>query len=284
MKQSRKRRNQKKKLILKLLLLLFLLTALISAWNVVSIMREYRTAEKSVSEMQQFIDLDATYPVETEPTVPSVCVPEGETIPEGETVPEEPTQPPVDPYPYPVVDFEALHAINTDVVGWIYIEDSDINYPIVQGTDNKRYIKQMVDGQYNAAGSIFMDYQNRADFSDRNTILYGHNMKNGSMFAQVLEYREPEFFEAHPTGVIITPENKFSFEIISGYVTDVYDDAWKLTFSDDDDYLLWLKDTMNRSIIGGTFDVSASDRVITLSTCTYEFEEARFVLICRILE
>jgi len=277
-KQSRKRRNQKKKLLLKLLLLLFLLIALASAWNIVSIMREYRTAEDSVAQMQQFIDLDATQPPVIQETAPPAAVPE------AETVPEESTQPPVDPYPYPVVDFGALHEINTDVVAWIYIEDSDINYPVVQGTDNKRYVKQMVDGTYNAAGSIFMDYQNRSDFSDPHTILYGHNMKNGSMFAQVLEYRKPEFFESHPTGIIITPEQNFRFEIIAGYVTDVYDDAWKLTFSDDEDYLLWLKDTMNRSIIGGTFDVSASDRVITLSTCTYEFEEARFVLVCRILK
>lgn len=283
MERSGNYRNRKKKRILKVLLLLFLLLALISAWNILSILREYRTAEESVEQMQQFIDVDATQPAVPEETEPPATWPAEETLAGEETVPEEETQT-EDPYTYPVVDFAALQEVNPDVIGWIYIEDTRISYPIVQGTDNRRYVERMVDGRRNAAGSIFMDYQNEADFSDRNTVIYGHNMKNGSMFAQIPDYRKPDFFESHPTGVIVTPERNFRFEVIAGYVTDVYDDAWKIRFAGDEEYLLWLKDAMSRSVIGGSFDVSAADRVITLSTCTYEFDDARFVLVCRIME
>ena len=129
-----------------------------------------------------------------------------------------------------------------------------------------------------------MDYQNESDFSDRHTVIYGHNMKNGSMFAHIPHYRRDGFLEAHPDGVIVTPDQNFRFEVIAGYVTDVYDDAWKIRFAGDEDYLLWLQDAMSRSVIGGDFEVSATDRVITLSTCVYDFADARFVLICRIME
>lgn len=269
-------------MILRILLVVFLILELVSAWRIVHILLEYRTAEESVRQMQQFIELEApaaTTPVET---LPPVTESDGETVAEAE--PEASTEAVAEPSPYPVVDFAALHEMNPDVVAWIYIEDTAISYPIVQGTDNKKYVNQMVDGRYNAAGSIFMDYRNDSDFSDRNTVIYGHNMKNGSMFAQVPDYRQKGFLEEHPTGVIVTPDQDFQFEIIAGYVTDIYGDAWKTGFAGDREYLTWLEAAMKRSIIGGSYDVTASDRVITLSTCVYDFEEARFVLVCRIIE
>ena len=265
-------RNRKwKKLLFVLLILLFSLAALISACNIVTILSEYRTADRAAEELRQFIDVEPTQ----NPT---------ETVP-PEAAAELPTETePVDTYPYPEVDFESLLEINADVVGWIYIEDTAINYPVVQGQDNVRYMDRMVDGRYNPAGSIFMDYRNNPDFSDKNSVLYGHHMNNGSMFAQIVDYKKPDFFEAHPMGVIITPEQKFRFEVIAGYVTDVKDDAWQMSFEDGDAFLSWLEDALDRSVIGGSFEAHREDRVITLSTCTYEFDDARFVLVCRILE
>lgn len=277
------KKSQKKKLLFTLLILFFLILALVSACNIVTILTEYHTADKASAELQQYIDLNAVQEPTEKQTQPAAMETEGEAFPADEAATEAATEP-VDTFPYPVVDFESLYKINEDVVGWIYIEDTVINYPLVQGTDNKRYVERMVDGRYNAAGSIFLDYRNSWDFSDKNSVLYGHNMKNGSMFAQILKYRDAEFFEAHPIGMIITPERKFRFEVIAGYVTDVYDDAWQLSFADDDTFLQWLQDSMNRSVIGGTFDIDVSDRIVTLSTCTYEFEDARFILVCRIME
>lgn len=268
------KKSRWKKLIFILLILVFGMAALISACNIVTILDEYRTADQATAELQRFVNLEPTKPPAPKETKPAEYG--KKTEPPAETEPE-------DTYPYPEVDFESLLAINDDVVGWIYIEDTIINYPIVQGEDNVRYMERMVDGRYNPSGSIFLDYRNCADFSNKNSVLYGHHMKNGSMFAGLDNYRKKGFLEDHPTGVIVTPERTFRFEVIAGHVASAEDDAWKLSFDDDDEFLDWLNDSLSQSVIGGSFEASAEDQVITLSTCSYEFSNARFVLVCRII-
>ena len=105
-----------------------------------------------------------------------------------------------DPQVCPItVDFDSLKALNPDVVGWIYSADTQINYPVLLGEDNSEYLHHMVNGEYNSAGSIFMDCRNKPDLSDFNTILYGHHMKNGSMFASLHQYTEQELPRRHPS-------------------------------------------------------------------------------------
>lgn len=266
------------KLLFVLAVLFFALIAAVSGYKVYTILAEYRVGEETAEELQQFIDLEVTAPVFTEPAAEET-VPAGET--EAPTEQTEPTQPQV---AYPVVDFGALREVNEDVVAWIYIEDTNINYPVVQGTDNQYYVKHLVDGRVNGAGSIFMDYRNHPEFLDPHTVIYGHNMKNKTMFAHIVEYRDPEFFAAHPTGKIMTPGGNFQFEVIAGYVASLEDEAWRLDFEEDGAFLAWLRDTMDRSIIGGSYVPEETDRIITLSTCSYEFDDARFVLVCRVIE
>lgn len=266
-------KDKMKKLLLVLALLFFAVMAVLSGCQIYSILAEYRQEEAISGELQQYIIIQSDHTDVTRQTVPAAS---------GEAVEETPE--PEDPYPYPVVDFDALKEINDDVVGWILIEDTKINYPIVQGTDNQRYINHMADGTWNPAGSIFMDYRNESDFSDPNTVLYGHNMKNGSMFKGIMDYRKQGFLEEHPTGVILTPEKNFRFEIVAGYVAQLSDPAWQLSFESDEEFDEWLQKTMARSIIGGSFELDPTDRVITLSTCSYDFDDARFVLICRIIQ
>ncbi len=180
---------------------------------------------------------------------------------------------------WPVVDFESLQAINPDVVGWICIEGTDINYPVVQGTDNSYYINHMFNGDSNSAGSIFMDYRNRRDLSGRNTVLYGHNMKNGTMFNQINQYKSQDFYDLHPTGLLITPEANYKIQFVAGYVTDLNSDAWKLEFASDGEFSQWLENAISQSTFTGAVTPAPGDRVITLSTCTYEYSDARYVLI-----
>ena len=265
------RKKQGLTIVYILLILLFLVLALVSGWKIFDILADYRAEENTSKELQQYIT-PVTVPPATEP----VALPT--------QVPEEIPVPTEAPYPYPVVDFAALQEINDDVIGWIQIEGTKINYPIVQGKDNQRYINHMADGKWNPAGSIFMDYRNEADFSDVHTVLYGHNMRNGSMFAGIMDYKKKGFLEEHPTGVILTPEKNFRFEVVSGYVAQVTDPAWQLYFESDEDYEAWRRKTMKRSVIGGEFALEPTDRFITLSTCSYEFDDARFVLVCRIIE
>ena len=264
-----------KKLLFVLALVFFAAVALISGYKACSILAEYRQGEQTAEELQQFIDFEATKPAPTEP---------GVTMAEDREAATEQTETAQSQVVYPAVDFEALLEQNSDVVGWIYLEDTNINYPIVQGTDNQYYVDHMVNGQVNGAGSIFMDFRNEPDFSDAHTVIYGHNMKNKTMFAHLSKYRDPDFFASHPTGKIMTPEGNFQIEVIAGYVASLDEEAWRMDFEDDGAFLAWLQDTMDRSIIGGSYVPDAADRIITLSTCSYEFEDARFVLVCRILK
>ncbi len=180
---------------------------------------------------------------------------------------------------WPEVDFAALQAINPDITAWICIEGTDINYPVVQGMDNSYYLRRLVDGRYNSAGSIFMDYRNTGDFSDRNNIIYGHNMQNGTMFQQITKYKEQSFYDEHPACQIMTPNGNYRLEFFAGYVVDMNSQAWKLEFATDEEYTLWQEDAISRSTFTGSVDPTAQDRVVTLSTCTYEYDDARYVLV-----
>ena len=138
----------------------------------------------------------------------------------------------------------------------------------------------MADGQPNSCGSIFMDYRNQQDFSDRHTVIYGHNMRNGSMFADIVKYKKPEYLAAHPTGKIMTPNGNFEFQVIGGYVAHLSDAAWQLEFANDKDFGAWLEASLEKSTVDAAVIPESGAKIITLSTCSYEFSNARFVLIC----
>ena len=262
----------KKNLPFVLVMACLLAIAVLAGFKICAIVRDYRTGEDTAEALQQYIQLP-TQPPETQPR-------EAEAAPMPEETLPAPTEPPV---VYPEVDFAALQEKNTDIIAWIYIPDTNINYPMVQGEDNRKYLNVMPDGTPHFSGSIFMDYRCEADFSDPHTILYGHNIQNGTMFNQIRKYMEPEFYAEHPTGMIMTPDGNFRFEVIAGYIARTTDPAWRVNFNWDGEFETWLRDTMDRSTIGGTVTPTEEDRILTLSTCTYEFDRARYVLICRII-
>lgn len=258
----------KRKIIVMGLLAVFLVGAGIALYNILDISLEYRAGEKTYENVRQFVQVE-TAP-EREEAIASAPASQESTAA---------SEPVMEPVRYPEVDFGALLDINDDVVGWVYIEDTKINYPVVQGEDNRYYISTMVDGKYNSAGSVFMDYHNASDFSDWHTILYGHNMQNGTMLNGITLYRNQEYYDAHPLGLIITPQKKFQFEIVSAYIASLADPAWQLEFVDDADALQWLEDSMERAPFVSRYKPRLGDRILTLSTCTYEFNDARFVLV-----
>ena len=112
----------------------------------------------------------------------------------------------------PTIDFAGLEEINEDCVAWIYIEDTAINYPVVQGSDNSYYLKHLIDGKWNSAGCIFLDSRVDSDISDRHSIIYGHHMKDGTMFSGLTKYKKQDYYEAHPAGLLITPEQTYRIE------------------------------------------------------------------------
>lgn len=274
----------KRKILLTSLLLVFLVGAGIACYNLLSIWLEYRMGEKTYERMQSYVALpaDARDDANESPSIAHGREGADESTPAAqETLSDEAgsPEPAMEAVLYPEVDFASLLEVNSDVVGWVYIEDTKINYPILQGEDNRYYVSTLIDGRVNGAGSIFMDYHNTPDFSDRHTILYGHNMKNGTMFAGITNYCSQEYYDAHPMGLIMTPEGNYRFEIVSAYVASLGDPAWQLEFVDDADAMNWLEKAMERSPFISRYDPRPDDRIVTLSTCTYEFNDARFVLV-----
>ena len=278
------RKSRKSPLIL-IVVLVSLVVAGLAAWKIVGIVSEYREEEAASLALQQYIQLDSTQPIAT--TEPAGTTENTEDAEYGENTPTtEATEPaPTEaPWSYPVVDFESLLQLNTDVIGWIYIPDTKVNYPIVQGEDNRHYVSTMVNGNDNAAGSIFMDYRNRPDFSDRNTVIYGHNMRNGSMFADITKYKNPDYLAEHPTGMIMMPDGNFRFEVLAATVADLSQAYWQVEFAGDEDFHLWLTSVVADADVTAGIVPEKDDRVVVLSTCSYEFSDARYVLVCRVME
>ena len=179
---------------------------------------------------------------------------------------------------WPVVDFSSLRKINPDCVAWIQIKDTDINYPVLQGDDNAYYLRHLINGQWNSSGSIFLDYRVGADMTDRHSIIYGHHMKNGTMFSELTKYKEQSYYEEHPIGYLLTPQKNYIIEFFAGYVSKVDDNAWNTEYVSESDFREWLNDVSERSLFESQVTPETTDKILTLSTCSYEFNNARYVL------
>lgn len=180
------------------------------------------------------------------------------------------------------VDFAALKSTNEDVVGWIYIEALEsVSYPVVQGDDNSTYLHTTYEKNYNIAGTIFVDYENKGDFSDCNTLVYGHNMKNGSMFGSLKEFtKDAETYKKSKYFWILTPEKDYRYEIIAAYTTSVNSDTYTLFKGPGVEFEEYLKKIKGYSEIQTEInveDLNMRDKVVTLSTCTGN-EATRFVV------
>lgn len=191
------------------------------------------------------------------------------------------TEPAVDIL-WPEVDFAALAAINPDIVGWLYCEDTVINYPVVQGDDNSYYLKHLFDGAYNANGCLFLDSRGNDNFLERHSIIYGHHMKNGTMFSSLDGYKKQTYYDEHPQLLLVTPNANYVVEIFAGYVANVQDDAWTIGFSNEIEFEEWISAAMDNSQFKSDVRPLPTDRILTLSTCSYEFENARFVVLGRL--
>lgn len=177
------------------------------------------------------------------------------------------------------VDFDSLLAQCPDVIGWIYNEGTPINYPVVQGTNNDFYLHRFLDGSYNVSGTIFLDWICARDFSGRNSILYGHNMNDGSMFASIRKYTDQEYYDEHPVMYLNTPTQNYKLELFSGYVISATDPTtYGIGFVDDQEFMDYIEYLYSHSNFDSDVEVTASDHVVTLSTCTYEFNDARYVV------
>ena len=171
-----------------------------------------------------------------------------------------------------------------DYRGWIKVDNTNIDYPIVQGKDNSFYLDKDINKNYLSSGSIFMNYLNHG-FNDENTVLFGHHMRNKTMFAQLEKYKEKEFFQ-NDNDIKIEVENDkvLTYKVFSVYVTDANDNYIKTNFDNKSEYKEFLDKIKNKSIYKSDINVDENDKIITLSTCSYEFNDARMVVHGKLLK
>lgn len=177
------------------------------------------------------------------------------------------------------VDFDALKAENPDIIAWVYCPDTEVNYPVLQSSDNKYYLRRGVDGSYRTAGSIFADFRNSYDLSDENNIIYGHNMKNGSMFATITRYAEQSYYDGHPVWYILTPEKDYKVTLFAGFVTDTSSPVYATARRTTADGTPVMEQAWADSNFRGGSPPAEGEHTVTFSTCSYEFTNARYVLI-----
>ena len=210
-----------------------------SAWNIYTINDEYEEVDAVYEDIvEKFIVIEEAN--DTDP---------------GKVNTDEPTS-----APEVKISFEELVQMYPDVIGWLYCEGTPINYPIVQAKDNDYYLRRMINGKYNIGGTIFMDYRNNADFSNNMSLVYGHNMKNGSMFGAIPKYMNQDFLESHKIMTLKTPEKSYEIEIIGGVKTDAYDEIYSMDVSN------------------FRYKPKKGEKIIIFSTCLYDTEDSRYLL------
>ena len=237
-----------KKLRTTLIIILSVIFA-VSAFHIIKITHDYKTADKTNIEIrEQFVQM-------IEPTTESTA--ENEKI-----------QMPI------CIDFDALKQENNDIIGWIYCPDTPINYPVVKSKDNNQYLRADLKGKYLVSGTIFADYRNNEVGEDKNYIVYGHNMKNSTMFGTLVKYKDQTYYDSHPILYFLTPERNYIIELIAGAVVKRDSDIYQTAPADNT-----IADIMIKSTFNSTVEIGKGENTITLSTCSYEFNNARYVVV-----
>ena len=250
----------KKSRIFDIITIVFLLVFIVSSVNVLIITYNYRKSNSTYNDLQEsFVTTDNVYynPTDLEDDTPTL-------IPELSV--------PI------AVDFSSLLKENEDIVGWIYCPNTPINYPVVQGEDNDEYLRRGLDKKYLFSGTIFVDYRNTQIGEDINYLIYGHNMKNDTMFSTLTKYKNQEYFENHEKIYYLTPEKNYFIQLHAGVVVNSDDKIYDTSLSKSE-FREYLRQLREKSEFHSGLPIRDDDIVVTLSTCSYEFDNARHIVI-----
>lgn len=221
-------------------------------------------------------------PWRAEPPIPAP--PPAEAAPvvvtEPEALPEAAPEPP--PAPKTVLPKLAPYtAQNADVVGWIHMDNTLVDYPVAKSYDNDYYLHRNLAGESYYPGTVFMDFRNVGDAGDRHTILYGHNMKDGSMFGTLKKYKKKDFYDANRFFTFSTLYEETRWEIFAAYVSPATLDLIPTDFKDDAAFMAFLETRQSKSAYPNDITLKPTDHIMTLITCTYELRDARYVIHAR---
>ena len=239
----------------KLILLVAIIGVLISSVMIIRIIMEYRNASSEYEALQEFIK--------------EVPINEDEIDKAAGPEPKDNLRRNYNRNDFPSyeVDYSELKKINEDYSGWLYIDSVDISYPFVQGVDNEYYLHKTFEKEDNFAGCVFMDYELNRDFSSYNTFIYGHAMKNGTMFGHLKQYRlDSEKWENDPYIYLYLEKGIYRYKIYSYYL-DKPDSKMYYACDNKEGYEKYIEDALGKSMIDCGMDIDSNDNSITLVTC-----------------
>ena len=171
---------------------------------------------------------------------------------------------------------KVLLAINNDYKFWLSITNSNINYPVVQGTDNYFYLNHNFNKEKSISGTLFIDYENNIE-SDKNIVIYGHHMKNNTMFNNLNYFKNEDFFYNNEI-TIVKNGKEHKYEVFSVYVIPENEVSFDMNISNDNEYINYFNTLSNKSFFNKDIDFNTSKKIITLVTCSYEYDAARTVV------
>lgn len=269
-----KKRLRKDRVFLLVLLLFFSTIFIFSAFKVIEWLSDNNNTDKVIEKINSDVKVDEVKDNEN-----------------TEVIDEEPTEPEkVSDYfyyiTYPLinVDFESLLKTNNETVGWINVNNTNINYPFVQGINNTYYLNHSFDKSYNSAGWVFMDYRNNKEMNNKNTILYAHGRIDKTMFGSLYKTQYPAWYQNRSNHIIriSTPSVNMSYQIFSVYKIEEESYYIQTDFTSDSEYLEFLNTIKGRSKYDFNVVLNESDKIITLSTCANDKE--RYVVHAKLIK
>ena len=177
-----------------------------------------------------------------------------------------------------VIDFDSLRQTNPDITGWLDIPGTSISYPVVQAQDNAFYLSHGVGRQKSGSGAVFMDYRNEAGLSDDNTILYGHNMRNGSMFGGLRKYRDSEYRESRPFVDYYVPGLRIRYAVYACYEEEAEAENYSVKFGGEIEKEAFISDAAEKSLYATGIVPDPASHTMMLSTCTGKGYTRRWVV------
>ena len=218
--------------------------------------------------------------LESEPPAETGSEPQSEPASAGSFDAAPSLDPPADPRAQAMNDMDlgSLQRTNEDVLGWIEIPDTDLSYPLVQGTDNQFYLDHTWKKEPNSAGSIFLECQCSPDLSDFNTIIYGHRMRNGSMFGSLKYFNDPAYWNEHPVIYLRDSSGTRQYTIFAAYEAGIRSFTYRLKLTEARDKQTLIDFALSSSVIDTGVIPTVDDRILTLSTCTGNGHASRWVV------
>lgn len=183
------------------------------------------------------------------------------------------------------ISFEALQKRNPEVIGWLSVDGTNIDYPLLHCETNSKYVNTNVDGKFSLSGSIFLDCRNTGAFTEINNVIYGHHMQSDAMFGELSNFEDPAYFDQHLTGLLFYNDEWHKIEFFAFLHTDAYDSvAFNVSLIGSEQSKTYFEYIKEKAVNYRTLPFASDDHYISLSTCTTDSTNGRHILVGRIKE